>query len=257
MAKKNWLAFLLMIGVLNLGPNLVFAQNNPFDESTTVSNPARTDDPFAVESASNAEQFEIDGSWVNVRSGPGTNNGVLKTLPRGTKGKKLEEKNGWIKIDFGNGLVGWVSSKYIAKSAGSGNTGTVTPPATESSYASKQIERWERHLGKDLLDFNRFPWYWRLNRAEKAFQKGDYESALELARASSGNPIEAAFMQAKCLAKLGQGDKAEKILKVLEKHLEDIVVQKKLDQISEPYINEPIVFKFGGFDDIDTYRRKK
>lgn len=258
--KHRFYSFLLMALIFSFNPSLVCAQNNPFDESTQVSNPQTSDDPFAVDSvAATASEYEIDGSWVNVRSGPGTGNAVLKTLPRGSKGRKLEEKNGWSKVDFGNGLIGWVSNKYLAKTSGPAQNNTATPvtPAAPSAYVDKQIERWERHLGNGLLDFSRFPWYWRLNRANKAFNKGDYEKALSLARASSGNPLEAAFMQAKCLAKLGQTEKAEKFLKILEKRFEDIVVTKKLDQISAPYINEPIVFKFGGFDDIDTYRKKK
>ncbi len=257
MSVKNRLyTFLLMALILSFSPNLAVAQNNPFDESNQVSNPQTADNPFAVDSVAAAKEYEIDGSWVNVRSGPGTGNAVLKTLPRGTKGRKLEERNGWSKVDFGNGLIGWVSNRYLTQSA------QADEPANQASspaqgYVSSQIERWERHLGNDMLDYSKFPWYWRLNRAGKAFAKGDYESALSLARASSGNPIEAAFMQAKCLAKLGKTEQAEKILKILEKYLEDIVVTKKLEQISGPYIEEPIVFKFGGFDDIETYRRKK
>lgn len=256
MSEKNrFIIFLLILAIFFLTPDLSHAQTNPFDENAEVNAPQRGDDPFAVGESSNAAQFEINGSWVNVRSGPGTDNAVLKTLPRGTTGKKLEERNGWSRIDFGNGLTGWVSNKYLAASSSQPPQETQTP--VRSDYATTQIERWERHLGNDLLDFSRFPWYWRLNRAEKAFKKGNYESALSLARAASGNPIEAAFMQAKCLNKLGKGKEAEKILKVLEKHLEDIVVQRKLDQLAAPYINEPIVFKFGGFDDIKTYRDKK
>ena len=250
--KKCFYAFLLIAMISSFNPGL--AQDNPFDESTQVDTSQTAEDPFAISSASNSSEYEIDGSWVNVRSGPGTSNSILKTLPRGTKGRKIEERNGWSKVDFGNGLTGWVSNRYLARTQSQTDS---TIPSADSGYVDQQISRWEKHLGDDLLDFSKFPWYWRLNRADKAFKQGDYESALSLARAASGNPIEAAFLQAKCLAKLGQTEKAEKIMKILEKYLEDIVVTKKLEEISKPYINEPIVFKFGGFDDINTYRKKK
>ncbi len=250
-AKFYFCSIILLFCIFSWQP-LLLAQNNPFDENNEISNPQTSDDPFTVESS--ADTFSIDGSWVNVRSGPGIRNRVLDTLPRGTQGRKLEEKNGWSKIDFGNGLTGWVYNELLAK---------VEPPASappeeqHSDYAQQQISRWEKHLGDGLLDYSRFPWWWRLKRANNAFNKGKYEKALKLARKASGNPVEAAFMQAKCLAKLGQTAAAENILKRLEKPLEDMVMTRKLDEISQPYIDEPIVFKFGGYDDISTYREKK
>lgn len=258
MSGKNWFyAFLLMITVvLTFSPNAVFAQNNPFNESNEVTNPQNSDSPFAVQEAVAQEQLEIDGSWVNVRSGPGTGNSVLKTLPRGSKGNKLAEKNGWSQIDFGNGLIGWVYNKLLAKVENIEPTSEETETVS-SSYAEEQFARWEKHLGKDLLDFSRFPWWWRLSRANRAFKKGNYKKALALAQAASGNAYEAAYMQAKCYAKLGNTAKADKILKLLEKHFEDMVVTKQLENISAPYIDEPIVFKFGGYDDIKTYKEKK
>lgn len=240
----------------------LMAQNNPFGEQTTVSNPQSSGDMFGVDTAVSPKVFEINGSWVNVRSGPGTGNAVLKTLPRGTAGIKLEEKNGWFKLDFGSGLVGWVRGDLVK---GFEVTGEVaSPPSSENTNTSsvaaansKQFERWDRHLGGDLLNYDKFPWYWRLNRASKAFKKGDYKSAYELACKASGNPVEAAYMQAKCLDKLGRHEESAKLLKALEKRFEDIVFERKMQALADPYIKEPIVFKFGGFDNIDAYREKK
>ena len=219
-------------------------------------------DPFAVDTAAAVANFEIGKAWVNVRTGPGVDNAVLKTLPRGTAGVKLEEKNGWFKIDFGNGLIGWVRSDLVSQTASTAEPSVATPPTTtaNSSVAAantKQFERWDRHLGGDLLNYDKFPWYWRLNRASDAYNKGDYKNAYELACKASGNAIEAAYMQAKCLNKLGRHEDAARLLKLLEKNFEDIVFSRKIQALADPYIKEPIVFKFGGFDDIDAYRKKK
>lgn len=40
------------------------------------------------------------------------------------------------------------------------------------------------------------------------------------------------------------------------KSLEDIGAAA-LDELAQPYVDEPIVFKFGGFDDTKTYQKKK
>jgi hypothetical protein len=247
MHRKNLMfGFLLMVG-LGSAPCGVYAQNNPFEVGTVT----------PTQSVAAVEKYAINGSWVNVRSGPGTGNGVLKTLPRGSTGTKIAEKNGWLQIDFGNGLTGWVRADLVSKSGGA----TATVPAQSmnklAAANAKQFARWEKHLGSDLLDFGRFPWYWKLNRANKAFKNGEYADAYKLAREASGNPLEAAYLQAMCLDKMGQHDAAAKLLAQLEKPFEDIVFTKKLDELAKPYVDEPIVFKFGGFDDIKTYQKKK
>jgi uncharacterized protein YraI len=237
--------------VLLFNPVILPAQTNPFDENASIQNPTTADNPFGIET--DQAYFEIDGSWVNVRTGPGTDNPVIDTLPRGSRGKKIEERNGWSKIDFGNGLTGWVYNKLLAEIAPV--QAPVEPDTTD--YVEQQISRWEKHLGDDILNYRRFPWWWRLKRADNAFRKGKYEKALKLAQKASGNPIESAFMQARCLAKLGETEKANKILQKLEKHFEDRIMVKQLENISQPYIDEPIVFKFGGYDTIEDYKEKK
>jgi len=219
-------------------------------------------DLFAVNTAAAVVGLEISKDWVNVRTGPGTDNAILKTLPRGTAGVKLEEKNGWYKIDFGKGLVGWVRGDLVAQTTPTPAPVVTTTPATSENTSvaaanAKQFARWDRHLGRDLLNYDKFPWYWRLNRASNAYKKGNYEKAYELACKASGNAIEAAYMQAKCLDKMGRHADAARLLKMLEKNFEDIVFSRKIQALADPYIKEPIVFKFGGFDDIDAYRKKK
>ncbi len=248
--KYLMFGFLFMFG-LHAGNMPVMAQNDPF----AVGNESVTSTATVA-----AESFEINKSWVNVRSGPGTGNSVIKTLPRGTTAVKIGEENGWYKLDFGNGTTGWVRSDLVSKTSGTATTSTTSTSQTSSRQAAanaKQFERWNRHLGSDLLDYSRFPWYWKLNRASKAYDKGDYAEAYKLAASSSGNPLEAAYLQAKCLDKMGRHDDAAKILQLLEKKFEDIVFARKIEEIAKPYIDEPIVFKFGGFDDIKTYQKKK
>ncbi|MBU1106886.1 MAG: SH3 domain-containing protein [Candidatus Riflebacteria bacterium] len=255
MHRKFTVIFLVL--TLLMLTNSLMAQNDPFDEQTSVNNPQSSSGLFAVDAAASAATFEINGSWVNVRSGPGTGNSVLKTLPRGSEGTKLEEKNSWFKIDFGNGLIGWVRGDLVTQTSAAAPSQPAPVNSSIATYNTTQFERWNRHLGDDLLNYDKFPWYWRLNRANKAFEKGNYKDAYELACKASGNPIEAAYMQAMCLDKMGQQEKANQLLKSLEKPFEDLVFSRKMQALADPYINEPIVFKFGGFDDIDAYRQKK
>lgn len=61
---------------------------------------------------------------LNVRSGPGTSNGVLGTLKKGDKVTIKGESNGWYKIDY-KGKDGWSSGKYIKVVSGGSSSGTV------------------------------------------------------------------------------------------------------------------------------------
>jgi hypothetical protein len=53
---------------------------------------------------------QITASQLNVRSGPGTENHALKTIPKGTYVYITEEKDGW-----GKTFDGWISLKYVSK----------------------------------------------------------------------------------------------------------------------------------------------
>ena len=64
---------------------------------------------------------------VNLRSGPGTSNSVIATLPAGTTMICGGQSNGWYKVVY-NGTVGYVSGDYVTASNtvnGSFGTGTV------------------------------------------------------------------------------------------------------------------------------------
>lgn len=61
---------------------------------------------------------------ANLRTGPGTNYPVMDTIPNGTHGTVIVHNNGlngvyatgfnWWYVDFGSGLVGWISESVLA-----------------------------------------------------------------------------------------------------------------------------------------------
>ncbi|HOY68507.1 MAG TPA: SH3 domain-containing protein [Candidatus Ozemobacteraceae bacterium] len=222
------------------------AQTSPFGGEQVEVTTARDD--------ADGSLVSINGSRVNVRSGPGTQNAVLQTLPRGTSGRVLAEKNGWKQVDFGNGLVGWVRADLLA--AGT-SASTISTSAGDRASVEKSIDRWSRHLSKTVLDYSKIPWYWKLGRAWSAFKKGNYEKAYELAQDDSSNPVLAKYLMARALYQMGKYSEAKALLAKIERTLEDAAFRQVIDAAAKPYIDEPVVFKFGGFDDVATYRKKK
>lgn len=59
-----------------------------------------------------ADTGTINGSVVNIRSGPGTNYPVAGSAYQGTEVSILESSNGWYKIQLGQ-LTGWLSSSLL------------------------------------------------------------------------------------------------------------------------------------------------
>lgn len=222
------------------------AQTGPFGDDTAVGATRTT----AAGTGAEAGQVAINSAWVNVRSGPGVGNAILKTLPRGTSGQILDQKNGWYLIDFGNGLKGWGRGDLVSGTAGA-------PPANaDSALLARDFERLDRHLGDSVLDFSRFYSWWGLGRAFKKFQEGDWQEAFELAQNVTTNPVERRYLMAKCLWKLGQTGEARKLLDTIKGPLEEYIMTRYLDGAAKPYIEAGVPFKFGGFDDLDTYQKK-
>jgi len=236
-------------------PTAVLAQNRPFDEGTSVGAPVKTTTVPGVAAAPVEPVFEVDVSWANVRTGPGTNYGVVKCLPRGTKGKKLEERNGWYKIQFENGVTGWIRGDLVGQTGGS-PTPPIDPTAADKAWVEKEMARWQRHLGDSTLNFDRYPYLWTISRAWRKFKKGDYNGAYLEAADDVGNPTAAGFLKAMCLYKLGLHAEAKYLLTGLQKRLEDQVLLKYVDAAAQPYIDEKVVFKFGGFDTVNEYKTK-
>lgn len=62
------------------------------------------------------DDYYVNVSVLNVRSGAGTNHGVIGALLKGIKVQVLFEQNGWKKINY-NGKNGYVSSKFLSKTS--------------------------------------------------------------------------------------------------------------------------------------------
>ncbi len=61
---------------------------------------------------------EVDGSVVNMRSGPGTSFGVLTQLSRGDTVEVLREADGWLKLRaVESDRIGWMASFLVTASA--------------------------------------------------------------------------------------------------------------------------------------------
>ena len=58
------------------------------------------------------ERTAITTANLNLRSGPGTNYSILKTIPEATEVIVHGSQGDWTKIES-NGTIGWVASKYL------------------------------------------------------------------------------------------------------------------------------------------------
>lgn len=56
--------------------------------------------------------YTVNPEALNMRSGPGTSNGVVAVLKRGERVRALEEASGWAKVDAA-GRVGWVRRDLV------------------------------------------------------------------------------------------------------------------------------------------------
>ena len=69
----------------------------------------------AIEDAP-AEYWYVTGTRVNLRSGPGTSNGVVGSLTLGTEALVLADDRGWYQIRTADGSVaGWIFGKYLSE----------------------------------------------------------------------------------------------------------------------------------------------
>lgn len=87
---------------------------------TSTSNPSsgegnNTQQPSGSTTAVNKQGVITDaGSGLKIRSGPGSSYDVLASAANGAEVTVLEDAgNGWYKIDYGNGKIGYVSSSYV------------------------------------------------------------------------------------------------------------------------------------------------
>ena len=57
--------------------------------------------------------ISVSGSGLNIRSGPGSSYDKIASAANGAEVTILGAENGWYKIDYGNGKVGYVSGEYV------------------------------------------------------------------------------------------------------------------------------------------------
>lgn len=78
------------------------APAQPKPKAQTVSVPA------------NAKRFSVKSKDVNLRSGPGTTHSVVRKVTTGNAGAILESRsNGWHKVKFTGGTIGWIRGDMI------------------------------------------------------------------------------------------------------------------------------------------------
>lgn len=58
--------------------------------------------------------FRVTTAALNIRSGPGTNYGVLGVLRKGDQVTRIGQNGKWFKVATSTGTDAWVSSKYLA-----------------------------------------------------------------------------------------------------------------------------------------------
>lgn len=260
LGKKLYISYIYAFFILM--QTFLFAQIGTFnDEPIVVPSDVRSNytdsDNQSIYSIDNDNFVYINQYRVNLRSGPGTQYSVITVLPQNTKGKIIKKQNGWYFIDFGNNRKGWVRSDLVSKAPISYSSAEAEARAAKANKLEKEFSRWDKHLGDTLLNFNSFPSYWTISKAWLAYRLGNYEEAYNLAQeASEYETVRGKYLMAKALYKLGRYEEADSILKKLNRVFEDAAMAKYVLLKAKPYLEEKVVFKFGGFDDIKTYKEK-
>jgi uncharacterized protein (TIGR02594 family) len=84
------------------------------------------------------ETVTITADSLNVRQGAGSTNPVVTTLPKGTRVQRLEESDGWLRIQTDDGTTGWISARYAAVEGGS-SSGSAAPAQPAAAPAGAQL----------------------------------------------------------------------------------------------------------------------
>lgn len=82
--------------------------------ATASSEPAEAATTEAASTTASTETVTVSGSRVNMRSGPGTDFGVVVTLPEGTEAELIEARDGWANIRVTqSGQTGWMAARLL------------------------------------------------------------------------------------------------------------------------------------------------
>jgi hypothetical protein len=68
---------------------------------------------IAAPATGGEQRVSVTASRLNLRESPGTDARVLASLVRGDILTRLDEREGWLKVQTGAGLVGWVSRDHV------------------------------------------------------------------------------------------------------------------------------------------------
>lgn len=83
------------------------------------------------------EDYYVSVSALNVRSGAGTNHGVIGVVTQGQKVQASGEQSGWLKISY-NGKTGYVTKDFVSKTLVE-SAQTNNQPASSTSNAASLI----------------------------------------------------------------------------------------------------------------------
>ena len=118
-------------------------------------------DYINLQSVMNVEagSVQVTASSLNVRSGPGTSNKIITSIPKGGTAKIIGINNGWFKINY-KGTKGYVSPMYVvvgdfatvsssgsSSSSSSGTTATTTAVSAEMKLRQQIVDYAANFLG--------------------------------------------------------------------------------------------------------------
>lgn len=81
----------------------------------------------------------ITGNNVNVRTGPSTGNDIVIVVSAGENVNILTNDNGWYKVEFSSGVVGWVKGDYISTGSGSLSSRSSSIGTQIANFAMKYV----------------------------------------------------------------------------------------------------------------------
>lgn len=101
---------------------------------------------MAADSGQGEKQMRVIATTLNVRSGPGTTNSIIASLPKGSLVTLAEDQGDWLQIRLEDGTLGWAAAKFLEASEpaedvpvyGSAETPAATSGAAEASSASTE-----------------------------------------------------------------------------------------------------------------------
>lgn len=95
------------------------------DASGTTPDPSTTTPPETSTPGSAQGTIVNVSKGLNVRSGPGRDNGVIDSVSSGTQVTIMGEENGWYQITYNGNRIGYVSKDYVSTAP---QTTTPEPP---------------------------------------------------------------------------------------------------------------------------------